>query len=173
MIKRKILSTVILAVLLSTGVTAQTQAEMTGEGSIVAFQKYERHRVKPRSAKGMATPVEIWIVRMDHWKSGDKSKGYFLVNYVALFQRALSDKEINQREWRFTLRDPIFHEAEYCAGRVPVPSKDGASYEWRPAQMDDFDRTQLGLSDTIPSLKDLPCLIAEKPPLVATAKPSR
>jgi hypothetical protein len=162
---RKILITVILGVVISTAATSQIQSKIAGEGSIVAFQKHERHRVKPYSGKGMATPVEIWIVRIDHWKDGDKRAGYFLVNYTALYQRVLSDKEINQGVWRFMFRDPIFHEAESCAGSVPVPAKDGASYEWRRAKMNDFERTLSGRSDIIPELKSLPCLIAEKSPL--------
>ena len=64
-------------------------------------------------------------------------------------------------------REPIFHEAESCAGTVPITSKGGASHRSRPAGMEDFQRTKPGASAALPPLKDLPCLIVVEPPMLA------
>jgi hypothetical protein len=165
--KHKSLSLVTLAVLLSFGSIAAAQSEpeqFIGEGTIVAFQKYNRHPEKPHQ-RGMGNFVEEWIVRIDRWETGTKSPGYVLVSYDQVSVRALSDKEINQSKWRFTFREPIFHEAESCAGNAPLPAEQGATtVRFRPARMKDFQRTELGKSDVFPPLKDMPCLIAEEPP---------
>jgi hypothetical protein len=142
---------------------AQTEQQFIGEGAIVAFQKHDRHRERPYQ-QGMGTFVEEWIVRIDTWQTGNKNSGYFLVTYEKVAQRAFSDQELDRSKWRFTFREPIFHEAESCAGSVPVRSKDGTSHQSRPAQMTDFQRTKAGVSAPIPPLKDLPCLIANEPP---------
>jgi hypothetical protein len=164
MMKRKLATIVALVILSSLIGMAQSEPEqLIGEGTIVAFQKYDRHREKPYQ-RGMGTFVEEWIVRIDRWESGTKSLGYFLVTYEKVSQRALSDEEMNRPKWRFAFREPIFHEAESCAGNAPVPSKDGTSHQSRPAAMKDFQRTKAGMSDLIPPLKELPCLIANEPP---------
>jgi hypothetical protein len=171
--KHKSFSLATLAVLLSFGSIAAAQSEpeqFIGEGTIVAFQKYNRHPEKPYQ-RGMGNFVEQWIVRIDRWEAGTKSPGYFLVSYDQVSVRALSDKEINQSKWRFTFREPIFHEAESCAGNAPLPSEQGATaVHFRPARIEDFRRTDQGRSDVFPALKDLPCLIANKPPTEATAQ---
>lgn len=171
--KHKSFSLATLAVLLSFGSIAAAQSEpeqFIGEGTIVAFQKYNRHPEKPYQ-RGMGNFVEEWIVRIDRWETGTKSPGYFLVSYDQVSVRALSDKEINQSKWRFTFREPIFHEAESCAGNAPLPSEQGATaVHFRPARIEDFRRTGQGRSDVFPALKDLPCLIANKPPTEATAQ---
>ncbi len=172
--KHKLLTLVTLAVLLSIGsIAALGQSEpeqFIGEGTIVAFQKYDRHRERPYQ-RGTGTFVEEWIVRIDRWETGTKPPGYFLVHYDQVSVRALSDKEINQSKLRFTFREPIFHEAESCAGNAPLPSKHGdTTIHFRPARIEDFQRTEQGRSDVFPPLKDLPCLIANKPPAEATAQ---
>jgi hypothetical protein len=164
MIDRKLIIILALVVLWSLVGTAQSVPEqLIGDGAIVAFQKYDRHREKPYQM-GIGTFLEEWIVRIDRWENGTKSLGYFLVSYEKVSQRALSDEEINRPKWRFAFREPIFHEAESCAGNAPVPSKDGTSYRSRPAAMKDFQRTKVGMSDVIPPSKDLPCLVANEPP---------
>jgi len=170
MMKLKLPTIVALVILLSLVGMAQSEPEQfVGEGTIVAFQKYDRHREKPYQ-RGMGTFVEEWIVRTDRWESGAKSLGYFLVTYEKVSQRALSDEEMNRPKWRFAFREPIFHEAESCAGNVPVPAKDGTSHQSRPAAMRDFQRTKAGMSDLIPALKELPCLIANEPPTEVKAQ---
>lgn len=168
MTNHKLLAILVLVVQLSVGPIAETAQrepeQLIGEGRIVAFQKYDRHREKPYQ-NGIGTFVEEWIVRIDKWETGAKKPGYFLVTYEKVSQRALSDEEINQPKWRFIFREPIFHEADSCAGSVPVPSKDGTAHQTRPASMKDFQRTKAGKSEIIPSLKDLPCLIADEPPI--------
>lgn len=166
------LSMITLTLLLLVGsrtVAAQSEPEQfIGEGTIVAFQKYDRYPQKPHQ-RGMGNFVEEWIVRINRWESGTKPLGYFLVTYDQVSVHALSDDDMSQPKWRFTFRDPIFHEADYCAGSAPVPSKDG-TFVQRPARMEDFQRTKPGISDPIPPLKDLPCLIANVPPTSLTAK---
>ncbi len=166
--------------------------ELRGEGAIVAFQKYDRYHGELYK-RGLTTVEEEWIVRIDKWMTGSRSEGYFVVTYDNLPAGALSDQQMNERKWFFTFRNPEWYEAESCAGNVPLYSKDGKSYYGeRPARLKDFQRTKPGLSDPIPVVESLPCLIAEKLPvmetnatdpaignlhvailLVATAKPSR
>jgi hypothetical protein len=57
-------------------------------------------------------------------------------------------------------------QADPCAGSVPIPSHDGKSYDWLPAGMADFERTQVGASEAIPALDQLPCLIVDRAPEV-------
>ena len=126
------------------------------------------HRAKPYQ-RGTGTFVEQWIVRIDKWEGGTKQPGYYIVRYGKVSVRALDDKEINQFAWRFSLRDPVFHEAEPCAGHTPVLSKDHQSSTWRPARLKDYTRTKLGVSESIPQLNELKCLIADKPPVAIEA----
>jgi hypothetical protein len=167
-VKRQVYAAIVFALLLSvilTGETAQSQPEqLIGQGRIVAFQKYDRHHKKPYQ-KGVGSFVEEWVVKIDKWEDGDKSLGYYLVSYEKVSERALGDDKANQNEWRFRFREPVFHEAESCSGDVPVPASDGASYNYRPATIDDFKRTKTDTADTLPALKDLPCLIASEPPI--------
>lgn len=173
MMKRKLPTIVALVILLSlTGMAQSEPEQLIGEGIIVAFQKYDRHRKRPHQ-RGMGTFVEEWIVRIDRWENGTKGPGYFLVTYEKVSQRALSDEEINRAKWRFAFREPIFHEAESCAGSVPVASKGGTSHQFRPATVKDFQRTKAGMSDLIPPLKELPCLIADEPPIQVKAQRQR
>jgi hypothetical protein len=168
MTSHKLLTAFSIGIVLSAVAMAQqAPGQFKGEGTIVAFQKYDRYREKPHQS-GMGTFVEEWIVRIDRWEGVTKNAGYFLVTYEKVSQRALSDEEMNQEKWRFTFREPIFHEAESCAGSVPLPSEDGASHRSRPARMEDFRRTKPGVSVAIPPLKDLPCLIANEPPVAVT-----
>jgi hypothetical protein len=165
--------------------------ELRGEGAIVAFQKYDRYHGE-LYRRGLTTVEEEWIVRIDRWMTGNRNKGYFVVTYENLPAGALSNQQMSQPKWFFTFRNPEWYEAESCAGNVPLYSKDGNSYHGeRPARLKDFQRTKQGLSDPIPSVESLPCLIAEKLPswkpapidpatvdlhltipLVATTKPS-
>lgn len=168
--KRKLPTIVALVILSSLIGMAQSEPEqLIGEGTIVAFQKYDRHREKPYQ-RGIGTFVEEWIVRIDRWESGTKDLGYFLVTYEKASQYALSDEEMNRPKWRFAFREPIFHEVESCAGYAPGPTKEGTSNQSRPVAMKDFQRTKAGTSDLIPPLKELPCLIANEPPTEVKAE---
>jgi hypothetical protein len=152
--------------LLSCGGTSVAQSEperFVGRGRIVAFQKYDRHRKRPYQ-RGLGTFVEEWIVYVDKWYTGNRSAGYFLVDYTAVSLRALSDREMTERTWNFSFREPRWHEAESCAGMAPVPSKEGNVPQQRPATIEDFQRTQIGQAGAIPPLKELACLIVEKLP---------
>lgn len=158
--KRKLLTLATVVVLLSfaSTVTAQSQPEqLTGEGAIVAFHKQWRHPIwnpKGREMSEFATRADLWIVRIDRWVSGSAPGKYFLVDYM-LHERAVSNREINQPKLRFRLRLPQESEG-------PKPCF-GVTTE---GQMADFRQTQTGSTDSIPPLKDLGCLVAEKPPKV-------
>ena len=158
--KRKVLTLAAVAVLLffASILAAQSQPEqLTGEGAIVAFHKQWRHAVwnpKGREMSEFATRADLWIVRIDRWVSGNVPGKYFLVDYM-LYERAVSNREINQPKLRFRLRAPQESEG-------PKPCF-GVTTE---GQMGDFQRTHPGRTDSIPPLKDLGCLVAEKPPTV-------
>ncbi|HWR15057.1 MAG TPA: hypothetical protein VN577_09520 [Terriglobales bacterium] len=164
MMKGQLLTLALVAVLVpvvSVAAAAQSQPEqLTGEGAIVAFHKQWRHPVwnsKSREMSEFATRADLWIVRIDRWMSGRAEGKYFLVNYM-LYERAVSNREVNQSKLRFHLRAP--QEAE-----GPKPCLGVAA----GGRMTDFQRTQPGQTDSIPRLKDLPCLVAEKPPTVVKA----
>jgi hypothetical protein len=141
--------------------------ELRGEGAIVAFQKYDRYHGELYK-RGLTTVEEEWIVRIDKWEeSGGRNEGYFIVTYENLPAGALSNQQMNQPKWFFTFRNPEWYEDESCAGNVPLYSKDGKSYYGeRRARLEDFQRTKPGVSDPIPSVESLRCLIAEKLPIV-------
>ncbi len=157
-----------LAVLLSLGstvATSQSQSELRGEGVVVAFHKQWRHPVTPYSSKGTGTPADIWIIRVDRWLTGSIEGRYFLVQY-SLYERAVSDREIKQ-QLRFRVRKTQPGDGpQPCQGMTRVNSS--PPFKLRPMQLSDFRRTEAGRSDAIPQLKELSCLIAEKPPTVAT-----
>ena len=151
--------------------TAQSQPEqLSGEGAIVAFHKQWRHPVwnpKDREMSEFATRADLWIVRIDRWINGSPGGKYFLVQYM-LHERAVSDEEVNQPRLRFQLRMPQESEGpKPCQG---LTSTGLGQVALRPKENEDFQRTQVGRADSIPPLKDLACLIAEKPPTLVTVK---
>jgi hypothetical protein len=149
---------------------SQSQSEqLVAEGTIVAFHKQWRHPVTPYSSKGTGTPADIWIVRVNRWTSGSVEGTYFLVEYW-LYERAVDDKEINRSELRFQFRKPREADGQQpCQGITRVGST--RTFKFRSMRMDDFQRTEPGRTDAIPPLKELPCLIAEKPPGAISTEP--
>ena len=149
---------VLLTLAFSSTLVAQKQTkrepkEFVGEGIVVAFQKYNRYPVMP-PIRWIATRVEFWIVRIDKWTNDVeplKEKKYFVVQYD-LFERGLTDCEINATRLRFKLREPREDEHTDCMGTQRGPS--------------DYVRTTPGQLDSIPPLESLPCLIADHPPTV-------
>lgn len=141
--------------------------KIVGEGVIVAFQVKNRYPVNP-FPKGIGTPVEFWIVRIDQWiecaKGDDK---YVLVQYK-LYKRGLSDDEIHSNRLRFTLRERRDDEHTDCLGEV-IMSRE-PKFETRPVALSDYQRTEPGKLDEIPLLPSLPCLIADAPPVVIVDK---
>lgn len=151
--------------------TAQSQPQqLTGEGAIVAFHRHWRHPVwnpEGREMSEFATRADLWIVRMDRWIDGSARGRYFLVQYM-LYQRAVTDEETNQPRLRFQLRKPQEGDgSKPCEGLTSTGREQSTL---RPKRITDFQRTRVGLADSVPPLKDLPCLIAEKPPIVVEAK---
>jgi hypothetical protein len=146
-------------------VLSQDQAkpkEIVGEGIVVAFQKKARHPVKPYT-KGIATFAEFWIVRIDKWEDETRKDQRYLLVEFNLYERGLTDCEINAKTLKFALRERRENEHTDCTSLVFASSD---SYETRPAELSDYERTKPGKLDEIPPLKSLPCLIADKPPVV-------
>jgi len=170
-VRQTVLNTITLAALvsLSSVEMAQSQAELIGEGTVIAFHKQMRHPVTPKSREmqEFATRTDLWIVRIDHWDSGAKPPGYFLVQYW-LYDRAVTDEEINQPKLRFRFREPGEMDGKQtCEGRTRTESD---PYKFRAMRIGDFKRTQTGSNDLIRPLKELSCLIVEKPPTVVKAQ---
>ncbi len=143
----------------------ENEKEMSrfGEGAVIAYQKKERHSATP-ALGGIATPVEFWIVRIDKWAEGkDKGPKYILVRFN-LYERAVSDNEINSSKLRFKLRELRSDEHLDCLGSISGGNRHYA--KGRPARLSDYQRTKPGSTDKIPSLKSLPCFIADEPPVV-------
>jgi len=127
--------------------------EFVGEGVVVAFQKYNRYPVMG-PVRGVANFVEYWIVRVDKWTNEAeplKEKKYFRVEYN-IYERGITDCEINALRLRFKLRELRENEHTDCMGTRREPS--------------DYVRTTPGQLDDIPPLNSLPCLIADQPPIV-------
>ena len=147
---------VLLTLALSPTLHSQQQdvsKEFVGEGVVVAFQKYNRYPVMG-PVRGVANFVEFWIVRVDKWTNELeplKEKKYFRVEYN-IYERGLSDREINALRLRFKLRELRENEHTDCMGTRRESS--------------DYVRTTPGQLDDIPPLDSLPCLIADQPPLV-------
>ena len=146
----------LLMLILASTLFAQEQAEpkdFVGEGVIVAFQKYNRYPVMPH-ARAPWTRVEYWIVRIDNWSNeveALRDKKYFRVQYD-LYERGLTDCEINAPKLRIKLRERRENEHTDCYGTKRQPS--------------DYVRTTPGQQDSIPPFDSLPCLIADQPPIV-------
>lgn len=170
MMKHTTLNTITLAALLSFSSMAVTQSppELIGEGTVVAFHKQMRNPVTPqnREMQEFATRTDLWIVRIDRWDSGTKPLGYYLVEYW-LYDRAVTDEEINQPKLRFGFREPGKMDGKQpCEGRTHTEAD---PFKFRDMRIGDFQRTRTGSNDLIPPLKELPCLIVEKPPTVVKA----
>jgi hypothetical protein len=134
--------------------------DVRAEGVIVAFQKDNRYRVMPYTM-GIATFVEFWIVRIDKWpypaeKLTDKK--YVLVEYN-LYERAVTDCEINAKQLRFTLRQRRDNEHTDCLAF----DRDTKSQR---SQLSEYELTTPGKGEQIPPLLELPCLMADHGPVV-------
>ena len=136
-----------------------TSKDLVAEGIIVAFQRNSRHRVMPY-IKGIATPAELWIVRIDQWPynaenlSGQK---YILVEYT-LYERNLTDCDINANRLRFTLRRQSEDRHTDCLGAAPANGSND--------YFSKYELTTPGKDVQIPPLSKLPCLLADKAPVV-------
>jgi hypothetical protein len=146
----------LLTLTFSSTLFAQEQAapkEFVGEGIVVAFQKYNRYPVMG-PVRGIANFAAFWVVRIDKWTNEDeplKEKKYFRLEYN-IYERGLTDCEINALRLRFKLRELRENEHTDCMGTQREPS--------------DYVRTTPGQLDDIPPLDSLPCLIADQPPIV-------
>jgi len=165
--RKKLLTVFCLVVLtmLPHPAICQTQSkikEVVAEGIIVAFQKRTRHRVKP-DTKGIATYVELWVVRIDKWLGeSTENEKYILVKYE-LSERGLSDDEINSQRLKFVLQAHQQKDDD-CLGTVLVG--DSPPYQERPVNESDYERTKSGESEIVPTLQNLPCFSTERPPIV-------
>jgi hypothetical protein len=136
-----------------------TSKHISAQGIIVAFQKDSRHRVMPYTG-GIATPVEFLIVRIDQWPDNAESlsnQKYILVTY-RLYERNLTDCDINAKKLLLTFRQKREDEHTDCLGEPPKNSSDG--------YISKYERTIPGKDAEIPPLSKLPCLIAEHAPVV-------
>jgi|GEM_PF-1597145 len=166
--KKSVASIVIILIIVSLSMSkiieAQSESKkIDAEGAIVAFQKGNRHRAKPET-KDIGTYVEFWIIRIDRWADGvARDEKYILVEYK-LYERGLSDSEINSGKLKFVLRERREDEHTDCMGTILVSDK--PPYTTRPIELSDYERTEPGKFDNIPSLQSLPCLIADQPPVI-------
>lgn len=147
---------VVLTLALSSTLFAQEQSkpkEFVGEGVVVAFLKATRYPVMG-PVRGVAHFVEYWIVRINKWEDAPESlkdKTYFRVEYN-IYERGISEREINGTNLRFKLRERRENEHTDCYGLRREPA--------------DYLRTTPGQKDSLPPLDSLPCLIADRPPIV-------
>lgn len=169
----KFINLIVVACLLASfGKTSFGQENMpekkiSGEGVIVAYQKTSRHSVTPAMG-GIATPVEFWIVRIDRWTDETNQNPKYILVQFNLYERAISDSEINSGKLRFTLRVRRTDEHTDCLGSISVGNRRYAKF--RPVRFSDYQRTKSGSADKIPLLKSLSCFIADEPPSVVAAQ---
>ena len=146
----------LLTLALSSTLFAQEQSdpkEFVGEGVVVAFLKSNRYPVMG-PVRGVARFVEFWIVRIDKWEDAPealKDKRYFRVEYN-IYERGLTECEINGANLRLKLRERRENEHTDCYGSR--------------RELSDYVRTTPGQKDSLPPLDSLPCLIADRPPIV-------
>ncbi len=147
---------VLLILGLSSTLFAQEQPEpkeFVGEGVVVAFLKSNRYPVMG-PVRGIAHYVEYWIVRINKWEDGPESlrdQRYFRVEYN-IYERGLTECEINGANLRFKLRERRENEHTDCYGSR--------------RELTDYVRTTPGQNDLLTPLDSLPCLIADRPPIV-------
>lgn len=145
---------VLLTLALSSIVFVQEPSEpkeFVAEGVVVAFLKSNRYPVMG-PVRGIAHFAEFWIVRIDKQKNGPQAltqKRYFRVEYN-IYERGLTDLEINGAKLRLKLRERRENEHTDCYGSQ--------------RELSDYVRTTPGQQDSIPPLDSLPCLIADQPP---------
>lgn len=150
------LGAVLLTLALSPTIFAQEQSEpkeFAGEGVVVAFQKDHRYPMMG-PVRGIAHFVEFWIVRINKWQDAPESlKGnmYFRVEYN-IYERGITDCEINAANLLFKLRERRENEHTDCYGSR--------------REMSDYVRTTPGQKDSLPPLDSMPCLIADRPPII-------
>lgn len=150
------LGAVLLTLAFSPTLFAQEQTEpkeFVGEGVVVAFLKSNRYPVMG-PVRGIANFVEFWVIRVNKWEDAPeplKDKLYFRVEYN-IYERGLTDCEINGANLRFKLRERRENEHTDCYG----PRRELSNYV----------RTTPGQKDSLPPLDSLPCLIADSPPVV-------
>ncbi len=132
-----------------------TSKDIRAEGVIVAFQGKSRHRVMPH-IEGIATPVEFWIVRIDKWpyNAGRLAGERFARVTYRLYERNLTDCDINAKRLRFTLRENEYTHCSDSAGNSSEP------------ELAQYELTTPGRDVQIPPLSKLPCLIADHAPVV-------
>ena len=109
---------------------------------------------------GIATPVELLIVRIDQWPDNAETlsnQKIILVKY-SLYERNLTDCDINAKKLLFTFRQKREDEHTDCLGTPPKNSSDD--------YLSKYERTIPGKDVEIPPLLKLPCLIAEHAPVV-------
>jgi hypothetical protein len=83
----------------------------------------------------------------------------------------VTDEEINQPKLQFRFREPGEMD-----GKQPCEDKtrtESDPFKFRAMRIGDFKRTRAASNDLIPPLKDLSCLIIEKPPTVVKAQEQR
>ena len=147
---------VLLILGLSSTLFAQEQSEpkeFVGEGVVVAFLKSNRYPVMG-PVRGIAHFAEYWIVRVNKWEDAPESlkdKTYFRVEYN-IYERGLTECEINGANLRFKLRERRENEHTDCYGSR--------------RELAGYVRTTPGQNDILPPLDSLPCLIADHPPIV-------
>lgn len=157
---------VFMCLVLSRPVFSQEQSktkEFSGEGVIVAFQR--KHRCPScKASGGLGTFAEYWIVRVDQWADDPgRDEKYILVEFN-IYERGLSDREINSGKLRFTLRERREDEHTDCLGEVIISRE--PTYKTRPAEFSDYERTEPGKLEAVPSLQSLPCFVTYHPPVV-------
>lgn len=148
--------TALLPLALLSIVFAQEQTEpkeFVAEGVVVAYLKSNRYPIMG-PVRGVAHFAEFWIVRIDKREDGSQAltqKKYFRVEYN-IYERGLTDREINGAKLRLKLRERRENENTNCYGSQ--------------RELSNYVRTTPGQQDSIPPLDSLPCLIADQPPVV-------
>lgn len=105
--------------------------------------------------------MEFWILRVDEWKEV-RGERYVIVEYK-IYNRSLSDAEINSRRLRFRFRERREDEHIDCLDEIVI-SYD--PFQTRPVEITDYEFTKRGKQESVPSLQSLPCLVIEEVPVV-------
>jgi hypothetical protein len=168
MIKNLAMGLIVMMSLFLTGeVFGQEKSEtkkFVGEGAVVAFQKSSRYPGYKGASGGPGILVEYWIVRIDQWPDGIHIGDKYILVEVDLYERALSEAEINSKSLRFRLRERREDENCDCIGTIPDIENNFSTR--RPATIADYERTEPGREEFIPPVMSLPCLIIEHTPVV-------
>jgi hypothetical protein len=144
----------LFALIVNASIAGQAPKEpIFARGGVIAVQDAE-DQPKLEESGSVASAVEIWIARIDHWPAEYKNRlnnDYILVEYrYSRPSEQVGPKDLNRNLWNFELWELSGEEKRSCL-------------VWTTA--DRFVPTGLAGAKSLPKPSDLPCFLVKKRPI--------